>query len=303
MEICDTTYSHIANTIEHINHADRQPPSLDHVSTNVGLARLELENLFNQWAGVGLQQFAQSLSLESAKQRLNSPSVSQPKYTQTPGHTNKSNPTTIIKAITAKESNNGGKALSIQYNFAPSPFGKVLIASTTQGVCHIAFVQSEPAAIADLKARHPKAKYHRITQPSLIEHTSGEYGAAQSHPAQNRIQQATLVMQNGTPENKNRQNAPITLHLKATDFQLDVWQALLNIPFGALSSYGEIAQSTNNPKASRAVGTAIGRNPVAYLIPCHRVIQASGQQGGYRWGKTRKSAILGWEAAKMVNLK
>ncbi len=179
-----------------------------------------------------------------------------------------------IEGMTPGEFKKGGENLLINYCFAESPFGQLIVASTTKGVCHMFFDEDEAQALADLKSRFPNAKYHQTID---------------------RFQQnALLIFQNDWT-----QLDQIKLHLNGTDFQLKVWEALLKIPLGAASSYGRIAGKIDRPKAARAVGTAIANNPVAFLIPCHRVIQASGNISGYMWGTTRKSAIIAWEAAQM----
>lgn len=179
--------------------------------------------------------------------------------------------------MTPGEYKNGGENLSIRYHFAESPFGTILTAATSKGICHMAFVENQPAgkmnAFETLKSHFPKASFE----------------------AKNDALQQN-VMRFFTQE----ETAPVKLHLKGTDFQLKVWESLLKIPSGALSTYGQIAANIQNPNASRAVGTAIGSNPVAFLIPCHRVIQSTGVIGGYMWGTTRKTAIIGWENAQKL---
>lgn len=174
--------------------------------------------------------------------------------------------------MTPAEYKNGGKNLTINYSFAESPFGNIIVASTQKGICYMAFNEDEKEALSALKSKFPNALFHQ--KLDLIQ------------------QNALFIFQNDWSKLNE-----IKLHLKGTDFQLKVWETLLKIPMGRLSTYGSIAQKIKNPNASRAVGTAIGSNPVAFLIPCHRVIQSSGNFGGYMWGNTRKTAIIGWEAA------
>lgn len=182
-------------------------------------------------------------------------------------------PVIRIEPMNPDEFENGGKNLSVSYSFAESPFGEIIIASTQKGICHLAFFEDEDEAFADLRSRFPNSDYNQ---------------------GLNDIQQnALLVFQ------PNLSAKEITLHLSGTPFQLKVWDTLLKIPMGYLSTYGEIAKEIGNPSASRAVGTAIGKNPVAFIVPCHRVIQASGKIGGYMWGSVRKSKIIDWEAAKL----
>ncbi|EDO25472.1 predicted protein [Nematostella vectensis] len=153
-------------------------------------------------------------------------------------------------------------------------FGNILIASTYKGICYMGFSDNKQIAFSELENRFPKATF--------IEQTD-------------QIQQDALKVHT---HDWNRINC-IKLHLKGTDFQLKVWEALLKIPTGNLTTYGTIAKVIQKPKAARAVGTAIGNNPIAFLIPCHRVIQSTGALGGYMWGTTRKTAIIGWEASKI----
>jgi len=161
----------------------------------------------------------------------------------------------------------------INYSFAESLFGNLIVASTSKGICHMAFEEDESAALQNLIDRFPNAVFQR--KLDMIQ------------------QDALYVFRN------DWSNLPkIKLHLHGTDFQLKVWESLLKIPSGKLSTYGRIAENIGHIGASRAVGTAIGSNPVAFLIPCHRVIQSTGSFGGYRWGTPRKTAMIGWEAAR-----
>jgi AraC family transcriptional regulator, regulatory protein of adaptative response / methylated-DNA-[protein]-cysteine methyltransferase len=178
-----------------------------------------------------------------------------------------------IEGMTPAEYKNGGRDLVINYSFAESPFGNILVASTEKGICYLAFSEDEPLAFSIMQQHFPNAHFRQMTDP---------------------IQQNAIHIFSHDWTKLNQ----IKLHLKGTDFQLKVWQALLKIPMGQLTTYGTIANRIEHPNASRAVGTAIGSNPVAFLIPCHRVIQSTGIIGGYMWGSTRKRAIIGWEGTK-----
>jgi AraC family transcriptional regulator of adaptative response/methylated-DNA-[protein]-cysteine methyltransferase len=179
-----------------------------------------------------------------------------------------------IEGMSPGEYKNGGENLSVNYSFADSPFGTVLVASTPKGVCYMAFADDEADVLNILKSKFPKALYTNTTD---------------------RMQQDALLV-----FSKDR-SAPdeIKLHIKGTTFQMKVWEALLKIPMGNLAAYGDIARSIGHPNAHRAVGTAVGQNPVSFLIPCHRVIQSTGAFGGYMWGPSRKKAIIGWETARV----
>ena len=178
-----------------------------------------------------------------------------------------------IEGMTPGEFKNGGKTLSINYSFAESPFGEILVASTAKGICFMAFSDDEAIAIDELRKNFPNATYRQMTD---------------------LLQQNALYF---FTHDWKKQEA-IKLHLKGTPFQLKVWETLLKIPMGQLSTYSIIASTIDNPKASRAVGSAIGDNPVAFLIPCHRVIQSTGNIGQYHWGSTRKIAMIGWESGQ-----
>lgn len=178
--------------------------------------------------------------------------------------------------MTPGEYKNGGENLFINYSFAESQFGDIIIASTSKGIAYVAFVDNETKALNALVKKFP----HAIL-------------TNQMDPLQRNALHIFTRDWNKLHE--------IKLHLKGTDFQLKVWETLLNIPMGRLMTYGNIAKRINHPRASRAVGTAIGQNPVAFLIPCHRVIQSTGIFGNYHWGSTRKTAMIGWEVSKTSN--
>lgn len=178
-----------------------------------------------------------------------------------------------VEIMTPEENKNKGQNLIINHSFSACPFGKVLIASTPKGICYLGFSDDDKVAFSELKNRFPNAYFT-------------ERSDAIQENAQN------IYSKDWTEINK------IKLHLKGTDFQHKVWETLLKIPTGSLTTYCEIAELILKPKAARAVGTAIGSNPIAFIIPCHRVIQASGGLGGYMWGESRKAAIIDWEVAE-----
>jgi AraC family transcriptional regulator of adaptative response/methylated-DNA-[protein]-cysteine methyltransferase len=272
----NTNYYRIAQAIDYLNENFRDQPSLDKISNAIGISSFHFQRLFTEWAGVSPKKFMQYLSVGYAKQLLkkeHSTLLDTAYETGLSGTSRLHDLFINIEGMTPGEFKNGGEALSINYCFAESPFGKIIVASTAKGVCHMSFGEDEHIALSELKAHFPNAQYHQVTD---------------------KFQQEALFIF----ENDWQQLEQIKLHLKGTEFQLKVWEALLSIPMGGLRTYGDVAQKINRPKASRAVGTAIGNNPVAFIIPCHRVIQASGKIGGYMWGNTRKSAIIGWEASE-----
>lgn len=269
-------YNRIAETIEYIKNNFKKQPNLDEVASKVHLSPFHFQRLFSEWAGTTPKKFLQYTSIEHAKKLL---TYKQATLFDAAFETGLSSTGRLhdlfinIEGMTPAEYKNGGNNLSINYSFAESPFGNLIVASTLKGVCYMAFNDHETSALHDLNQKFPNATFKR--KLDLIQ------------------QNALFIFQNDwskLPE--------IKLHLKGTDFQLKIWETLLKVPMGKLSTYGNIAEQIGNPNASRAVGSAIGSNPVAFLIPCHRIIQSSGNIGGYMWGNTRKTAIIGWESAK-----
>lgn len=270
-------YQRVAEAIAYIRQHFREQPSLDEVAEKIHLSPFHFQRLFTEWVGTSPKKFLQYISVEYAKKMLRE---KQATLFDTAHETGLSGTGRLhdlfvsIEGMSPAEYKRGGKELSIHYRFAGSPFGNLIVASTGKGICHMAFYEDEQKALDELKNKFPNALFSQRTD--MIQ------------------QNALLIFQND--RSKLRE---IKLHLKGTDFQLKVWEALLKIPMGQLSTYGAIAEKINSPTASRAVGTAIGSNPVAFLIPCHRVIQSTGILGGYMWGTTRKAAMIGWEGASV----
>ncbi|MCW3086244.1 MAG: methylated-DNA--protein-cysteine methyltransferase [Bacteroidetes bacterium] len=272
----EVNYKRIAEAIDYITKNFKSQPALDEVAEKIHLSPFHFQRLFTDWAGVSPKKFLQYISVEHAKQLLKEQAVTLADAAFETGlsGTGRLHDLFInIEGMTPGEYKNGGETLVINYSYAESPFGNMIVASTPKGICYMAFTTDEEKAIAELMHHFPNARYRQMTD---------------------LIQQNALSVFTHDWSRINQ----IKLHLKGTDFQLKVWETLLKIPMGQLSTYGTVAGKMNNPNASRAVGTAIGSNPVAFLIPCHRVIQSTGMFGGYMWGTTRKTAIIGWEAAK-----
>lgn len=270
-------YSRIAEAIDYIRENFRSQPGLDEIAEKVNLSPFHFQRLFSNWAGVSPKKFLQYISVEYAKDILSDKQASlfDAAYEAGLSGTGRLHDLFIqIEGMTPGEFKNGGAELDINYSFAGSPFGDLLIASTSKGICHMSFSENEDLSLQDLIQRFPNAAFR---------------------PVQDVMQQNAMYIFQNDWTNLNQ----LKLHLKGTPFQIKVWETLLKIPMGKLTSYGNIANKISMPNASRAVGTAIGLNPVAFLIPCHRVIQSGGAPGGYMWGLTRKSAIIGWEAAKI----
>ncbi|HXS56762.1 MAG TPA: methylated-DNA--[protein]-cysteine S-methyltransferase [Hanamia sp.] len=272
----DINFTRIAEAINYIQENFKSQPRLDEIAEQLHVSPYHFQRLFTEWAGTSPKKFLQYISVEHAKKMLKESQASLFETAMDTGFSGTSRLHDLfinIEGMTPGEYKNGGENLSINYSFAESPFGNMLVASTSKGICYLAFADDEVVALKALTDKFPKAHYQQMTD---------------------------LVQQNAlfifTHDWKKLHQ--IKLHLRGTDFQLKVWETLLKIPMGKLTTYGNIAKHIQSPNASRAVGTAIGDNPVAFLIPCHRVIQSTGIFGGYHWGSSRKTAMIGWEAAK-----
>jgi AraC family transcriptional regulator, regulatory protein of adaptative response / methylated-DNA-[protein]-cysteine methyltransferase len=286
-------YDRIAEAIDYIRDHFQSQPSLEEVADKIHLSPYHFQRLFTDWAGVSPKKFLQYISVEHAKEVLKDQraTVYDAAFETGLSGTGRLHDLFVsIEGMTPGEFRNGGADLEINYSFAESPFGEMLVASTAKGICYMAFVDQaaasgvapgsgvapdsgEPGAFADLRSRFPNARYRQVTD---------------------------LTQQNALyifTQDWSRLHE-IRLHLKGTEFQLKVWETLLKIPMGGLTTYKDIAGRIGNPQASRAVGAAVGDNPVAFLIPCHRVIQSTGVIGQYHWGAGRKTAMIGWEAAR-----
>lgn len=270
-------FNRIKKAIEYISENYKYQPSLDKISEHIHLSPFHFQRLFKEWAGVSPKRFLQYISIQHAKQILRE---TQATLFDTAFEVGLSGTSRLhdlfinIEGMTPAEYKNEGSYLTINYSFALSPFGEIIVASTPKGICHMSFAEDHEEAIKNLTSIFPKANYQNSAD---------------------EIQKNAIRIFNLDWESLDK----IKLHIKGSDFQIKVWQALLNIPMGQLSSYQNIANLIKSPKASRAVGNAVGQNPVAYLIPCHRIIQSTGALGDYHWGHIRKTSMIGWEAAKV----
>jgi AraC family transcriptional regulator of adaptative response/methylated-DNA-[protein]-cysteine methyltransferase len=267
-------YQRIARAIAYLNNNFKARPGLEELAAYVHLSPFHFQRLFTEWAGVSPKQFLHYISIAHAKEILKrqSANLSDTAFETGLSGTGRLHDLFVkIEGMTPGEYKNGGKNLHISYHFSDSPFGRILTANTTKGICYMAFSEDDEQTLSDLQAHFPKATIEA---------------------KENLMQQQALEIFKLQP------SGTLRLHLKGTAFQLKVWEALLKIPTGELTTYGAIAEQIEQPNAARAVGTAIGSNPIAFIIPCHRVIRSSGIFGGYMWGPDRKSAIIGWEAAK-----
>lgn len=270
-------YTRIAAAIQFLEDNYQTQPDLASVAAHVGLSEYHFQRLFRRWAGISPKRFLQFLTAEHARQLLHDAhSTLDTSYAvglSGPGRLH--DLLVNVYALTPGEIKALGDSLTIRYGFHTSPFGDCLLATTPRGVCGLAFV--EPGA--------------RATAVAGLQHTWPEATLVADQRAVDPV--ARQIFGSATPDGQ-----PLTLVLRGTNFQIRVWEALLRIPAGSVASYQDVAQWMGAPAAARAVGTAVGRNHIAYLIPCHRVIRQSGAFGSYRWGSTRKKAMLGWEAAR-----
>lgn len=266
-------FKRIELAINYIRSHFKEQPSLDEIAAAVNLSPFHFQRLFTRWAGVSPKKFLQYITIEYAKENLKKQKTLFD-VTMDAGLSGTSRLHDLfvkVEAMTPGEYKNRGKNLTIYYSNLETIFGPACIASTDKGICYLAF-GDKVQAHKELIEMFPQAKFIHLEQP--IHH------------------QAVSFLLN--PQNAHD---PLNLHIKGTDFQLKVWDALLKIPLGELTTYGNISHHLNNPNANRAVGTAVGSNPVSFIIPCHRVIRSSGELGGYHWGLNLKTAMIGWEAA------
>ena len=268
-------YQRIEQAIQYLENHYREQPGLEEVAANIGLSEFHFQRLFTRWAGVSPKRFLQFLTKEGAKDLL-SRSENLLDTTHQVGLSSLGRLHDLFvttEAVTPGEYKSGGEGVTIRYGIHLTPFGKCLIGLTEHGICHLSFVQnSEGDAIDSLVAEWKEAR--------MIE----DYRST-----------AALVEPIFDLRYSTRIKQPLTLHLRGTNFQLKVWEALLQIPAGTVTTYEGIAQRIGQPSASRAVGSAVGHNPIAVLIPCHRVIRKVGDFGNYRYGAQRKKALLARE--------
>jgi AraC family transcriptional regulator of adaptative response/methylated-DNA-[protein]-cysteine methyltransferase len=272
-----TDYSRVESAIAFLERNFREQPSLRDIARSVHLSESRLHHLFRRWAGIGPKRFLELITLEHAKALLTeSRSVlhaSLESGLSGPGRLHDLFVT--IDAVTPGEFKDRGAGLRIAHAFHPTPFGPSLIALTDRGICHLGFVtEGRERAARALRAKWPGASF--AEDPDAI----------------------TAVARQIFPPAPRAADRPLSLLVRGTNFQVKVWEALLRIPPGAVICYEAIARDIGCPRAARAVGQAVACNPVAYLIPCHRVIRKIGALGSYRWGASRKRAMLVWEAAR-----
>lgn len=272
------TYQQIARAIEHLTANFRNQPSLSELAEKANLSEFHFQRLFTEWAGVSPKKFGQYLTLEHAKNRLlrGAPLSDAAHEAGLSGTGRLHDLFVTIEGVTPGQFKQAGAGLDLSYGLFDSPFGHYVLGAINGKIALLHFLNDADEPESILVAAWPEVVIRR------------DQHAVQ--PLANQV----------FPTNNDKNLVhPLPVLLRGSAFQLKVWEALLKIPEGRLASYDQIADAIGQPAASRAVGTAIGSNPVGYLIPCHRVIKKTGLFGGYRWGVDRKQAMLGWEAARV----
>jgi AraC family transcriptional regulator, regulatory protein of adaptative response / methylated-DNA-[protein]-cysteine methyltransferase len=273
-------YDTVRRIVAFISQNWRDQPSLDEIAAHVGLSTTHVHHLFRRWAGLTPKAFLQAITLDNAKLML-AASVS---VLETAYEVGLSGPGRLHdlfvthEAMSPGEFKTGGAGLALAYGFHPSPFGEAIVVATSRGLAGLGFVEGEDraAALADMRRRWRNAEF-----------VPDEAATA---PLARRV----------FDQRAWRAEEPLRVVLIGTDFEVRVWRALLRIPFARAATYSDIADHIGSPKAARAVGAAVGRNPISFVVPCHRVLGRSGALTGYHWGVTRKQAMLGWEAGREI---
>jgi len=271
-------YERIAQIIRFLDEHHAEQPDLPTLAKRTGLSESHFHRLFSNWAGVTPKDFLQCLTLAHAKELLRAGES----VFGTALESGLSGPGRLhdlcvnLEAASPGELKSGGEGWTLSCGLAETPFGTCLIAVSPRGICHLSFVENESAALAELHTEWPKAKLKR-DHPAAAK-TAGKIFQCRARPDAGE---------------------PLRALVRGTPFQVRVWRALLQVPTGSLTSYGRLANGLGQPTAPRAVGAAVGQNPLAYLIPCHRVIRETGVIGNYHWGPIRKRAMLAWENVRL----
>jgi len=271
-------WTRMSRAIRFLSEHYTEQPRLQDAAASVGLSPYHFQRLFTRYVGVSPKAFVGHLTLDRAKTEL----AGGKSVLEASLDAGLSGPSRLhdlclkVEAMTPGDYAKGGEGLTVIYGFHPSPFGTAIVMATEKGLCGLAFADEggEDDQFEDMKVRWPKAKF---------------------------VEDETRTAKIAKQIFETEEGDTIGLHLLGTPWQIKVWQALLKIPSGGISTYGAIAKKAGNAKASRAVGAAVGRNPISWLIPCHRVLASNGTLGGYHWGPVRKRAMLAYEAARQEN--
>ena len=276
-------YRRIEKAIQFIEDNFKSQPPLDKIAESVHLSKYHFDRLFKRWAGISPIQFLQFLTLDYSKQKM----IESKSLLEAALDAGLSGPSRLhdlfvtFEAMTPGDFKKQGAGLKVSYGFCESPFGECLLATTKRGICYLGFVEAEKRS----------ATLHQLFQT---------WSGAEFAETPTGICSIVNEIFKKAPRKRSH---PFNLQIRGTNFQINVWKALLNIPRGCVVSYQDIAAYVGRPTAFRAVANAVAINPVAYLIPCHRVIAKSGKIHHYRWGSARKKALIGWEAGKMAQIR
>ena len=276
-------YDHIRRAIAFLSETWTEQPSLERLAQHLGLSPAHCQKLFKRWCGLSPKEFVQAITVDHARNLLGgSASVLDTAYEVGLSGAGRLHDLFVShEAMTPGDYRRRGEGLEMAYGFHASPFGQALLIATDRGLAGLAFVnddamQTRQEALADMMQRWPKAHY--IEKPEVTApHAKVIFNAGKWNPEQ-----------------------PVRLVMIGTDFDVRVWETLLKIPMGRAVSYTDIARHIGSPSASRAVGSAVGRNPISFVVPCHRVLRGDGSLGGYHWGLTRKRALIGWETGRVA---
>lgn len=275
---CSETYQLIAKAIAFMSENYLVQPDLATVAEQVNLSEYHFQRLFTRWAGISPKRFLQYLTVEYAKSKI----AETKSLLNLTGDVGLSSPGRLhdlfvtLEAMSPGEFKAGGRGLQIRYGVHQSPFGECLIAMTSRGICNLRFLDNTCNVVEQFL-------YSEWSKAEIV---------------QDRQATKEICDRIFTPIATYQ---PLVVFVKGTNFQIQVWRALLRVPFGGMATYQSLANAIGRPTAARAVGNALGNNPVGYLIPCHRVLRESGQLGGFRWGLERKKVLLGWEASQNQN--
>jgi AraC family transcriptional regulator of adaptative response/methylated-DNA-[protein]-cysteine methyltransferase len=276
-------YAHIRRAIAYLTRSWTAQPSLEDLAAHLELSPAHCQKLFKRWCGLSPKEFVQAITVEHARGLLEgSSSVLDAAYQVGLSGSSRLHDLFVShEAMTPGDYKRRGEGLEMAYGFHASPFGEALMIATERGVAGLAFVdedkgQTRAEALADMTQRWPRARFVEAADKT-----------------------AKLARQVFNPAAWSK-DRPIRLIMIGTDFEVRVWETLLKIPMGRAVSYTDIARHLGQPTASRAVGSAVGRNPISFVVPCHRVLRGDGSLGGYHWGLTRKRALIGWETGRIA---
>jgi AraC family transcriptional regulator, regulatory protein of adaptative response / methylated-DNA-[protein]-cysteine methyltransferase len=275
-------YQRIQEAIQYLEENFKRQPELDEVAEKVHLSPFHFQRIFTEWAGVSPKRFLQFLTVDYLKEKLNQ-TKNLVEAAEDAGLSSQSRVYdlfTTLEGVTPHEYKQHGLGIHIEYGFHETPFGLCLIGITERGICWLTFPASEDPAeeLENLKEHWHNARLYQNQESTSVFAEKIFNTTGRKHPGK------------------------LHVFVKGTNFQLKVWEALLKIPMGAVTTYQGIAETIEQPKAMQAVGSAVGANHIAYLIPCHRVIRKDGILGPYRWSSTRKKSIIGWEQAKTASV-